>query len=294
MIEAARIIKLRVAVVMTAGLALSAGCTGAPVQQIAPSRLQAITHNQRGIEEQAAGQTESALTEFSEAVRLHAAVENTDGVIVALVNMARTQRLKGDVAAARGAIERASSLLQEPSDLAAEVFFEKAKVFLAAGDLAAAETWAARAESAEKGDYLGLRKNLVASLSLRRGLLDQAREQAEAALKLNQTGGRTGELANSLRLLGEIHLLQDRADMARGKYDEALALDKELCLAAKIAIDLRGLGQCALKTGDVAGAIAFYTRARDVSLNGGDVSRASKDMELLADLYRRKGEVLRQ
>ena len=240
------------------------GCAGGAGKVIPPSRLQAIAHNQRGIQAQAGGRTDAALAEFSEALRLHSSIEHTDGMIITLINIARTQRLKGDLAAAGEAIERAATLLREPSDLAAELFFEKAKILLAAGNLPAAREWALRAGAAERGGAAGRAANLVAAISLRQVFLAEAREHAERALRLNTAEELAGERANSLRLLGEIHLAKGNSDKAGESYSEALQLDKELGLGRKIAADLRGLAGVARKKNDIEGAAAYDRRALTV------------------------------
>jgi len=232
-----------------------------------------MEHNRRGVEAEARGDREQALAEFSEALRLQSSVDNTDGMVVALINSARTQRLKGDLPSARLSVERAISLLPGESDLASELFYEKAKVLVAGGELSAATEWAVRAEAAERGDARGRRMNLVAALKLRQGFPDQAREQLEQALTFNRKGGMLAEEANSLRLLGEIALMQGSHDRAFERYQGALLLDKELGLGTKIAADLSGLGAVAAGKGDNAGAIGWYRRALEVSRSGGDAKR---------------------
>lgn len=280
------------ALVLTLSALVWGGCSGTAVRNLSQARLKAINHNQRGVEEEVSGNADAALVQFSEALRLHSSIENVDGKVIALINIARTQRLKGDVPSARTAIERASSLLQEPSDLAPELFFERAKIHLAAGDLVAALDWAARAAVLEKGGNLGRRVNLVGTILLRQGLPDRAREQAETALKLNRDRKLSAEEANSLRLLGEIHLAQGKHGEAATCFNGALSLDKELGLGRKIATDLRGLGCAALQKGDLPGAISYYRRALEVSLNGADLDSAAQAMARLADLYRQGGEPL--
>lgn len=269
---------------------LSGGCAAKQVQPLPKARVQAMEHNRRGIEAQSRGEQEKALAEFEKALRLQTSIDNTEGMIVALVNGGRTQRLKGDLQGARDSIERALALLPEGSELASELRYEKAKVLLAAGDVQGASEWAVKAEAAEKGDQAGRRKNLVAALLLRQGLTGQAREQAEQALELNRKAELTGEEGNSLRLLAEIHLVQGSYDRAGDGYRQALALDKKLGLGAKIACDLSGLGAVAAKSGDTAGAIAWLRRAFEVSRSGGETSLAVAAGEQLAALYRLQGE----
>lgn len=263
-----------------------AGCAGTRAGALSPQRVQAAEHNRRGVAAEARGDRDQALVEFSEALRLQGSVDNSDGMVVALINSARTQRLKGDLASARLSVERALSLLPEGSALASELFFEQAKVLAAGGELVAAMTWAERAEAAEKGEARGRRMNLVAALKLRQGLADQAREHLEQALAFNRKAGMPAEEANSLRLLGEIALTQGSLDVALERYRGALVMDKELGLVTKIAADLSGLGAVAARRGDRAGAVDWYRRALQVSRSGGDAAQAAIAAEKLAELER--------
>lgn len=277
-------------VLVAAVAALLGGCAGSRVQAPPRTKLEAMEHNRRGVDAQARGDREQALAEFRAALKLQTSIDNTEGMIVALVNSARTERLKGDVAAAREDVERAASLLPEGSELAAELFYEKAKVISAAGDFESAVEWALKSEAAEKGDEVGRRKNLVASLLVRRKLLDRAQDQAEKALEANRKTGSAAEEANSLRILADIRLAQGAVEKAGGYYRQALVIDKELALGPKIASDIVGLADVAVKAGDGAGAAKLYRRAADVSVSGGDNAAAAAALERLAQLYRLQGE----
>ena len=268
------------------------GCAGSRVKPVSPSRLLAMEHNRRGVEAASRGESDKALAEFSEALRLQSSIDNTDGMIVALINSARTQRLKGDPQSARPSVEHAASLLDEGSDLASELFYEKAKILLAAGELSAASQWAVRAEAAEKGDARGRRQNLVALLLYRQGLPDQAKAQLEQALQLNRQAKMAAEEANSLRLLGAINLVQASYEKAGACYREALILDKELGLGAKIAADMSGLGAVAAGRGDNAVAVGWYRRALEVSRNGRDAGSVAAAMARLSRLYRLSGDAV--
>jgi len=266
------------------------GCAGTAVRDVPQARLQAIKHNQRGVDAGSKGNQDAALAEFTEALRLHSSIENWDGMVVARINIARTHRLKGDPASARRALERALLVLPQSTDLASELFFENAKVYLAAGDLAAAQDWALQAAAADKGSELGRRLNLVGAILFRAGSPEQAREKAEQALKLNRDRKVEAEEANSLRLLGEIHLAQGREGQAAESFEAALLLDKSLGLAKKIALDLRGLGAAALQKEDLPAATAYYGRALEVSRSIRDTASAAGDLAQLADLKRRSGD----
>jgi tetratricopeptide (TPR) repeat protein len=266
------------------------GCSATPVRGLSQARLQAIGYNQRGVEEQAAGNQDAALAEFSEALRLQSSIENVEGMAVALINIARTQRLKGDLPVARAAIDRAATLLQETSSLAPELYFEKAKIVLAQGDLDAAKDWAMKGALAEQKGDLGRRVNLVGSILLKQDRKAEALTQAGRALQANREAASTVEEANSLRLLGEIHLALGENEEALTSFNGALLLDKDLGQGRKIAADLRGIACASMKKGDLAGAIGYYQRSVEVNRNLGEFDLAAKDMATLSELYRKSGD----
>jgi len=271
---------------------LISGCSGATLKSIPPAQFQAIHHNQLGVAEEVAGNSELALSEFSEALRLHASMENVDGMVIVLINIARTYRLSGDIASAKAAIERASTLLPGTSGLAGELWFEKAKIFLAAGDLASAKEYAVKAAGVEESTNSGRRLNLVGIISLRQGLLGEAGSQAEKALQLNGADGSEAETANSYKLLAEICTAREEYGQAAEWYAKALAADKIIGEGKKIASDLCGLALIAEKQKDLPGAIGYYRRALDVSRNSKDLRLAALVMNALAKLYRESGQPL--
>ena len=269
------------------------GCSGSAARGLSQTRLQAMSYNQRGVEEQAAGNQEAALSEFQEALRLQGSIENVEGMTVALINIARTCRLKGDLPGAQAAIDRGASLLPDSSPLASELFFERAKIALAKGDLPAAKASALRGAASEQGSNLGRRLNLVADILQRQGAGEQALAQADRALKANREAGSVAEEANSLRLLGEIQLAMGAHREALASYHAALLLDKDLGLGRRVAADLRGIGSVTAQKGDAAGAIGFYQRALEVGRNLGDLEFAARDMATLSELYRKVGDAPR-
>jgi tetratricopeptide (TPR) repeat protein len=271
---------------------LLSGCSGTALKNIPPAQFYAIKHNQQGVTEEVAGNSGAALSEFSEALRLHASMENMDGMVIVLINIARTHRLSGDIVSAKAAIERASTLLAGTSGLADELWFEKAKIFLATGDLATAKEYAVKAAGAEETANSGRRLNLVGIISLRQGLLGEARSQAEKALQLNITDGAEAEIANSYKLLAEICTAREEYGQAADWFSKALAADKTIGEGKKIAADLRGLALIAEKRKDLPGAIGYYQRALDVSLSCKDLRLAALTTDLLAKLYRESGQPL--
>lgn len=265
------------------------GCAGAPARRLSPAQAEAVRHNQRGVRETGMGNNADALAAFAEALRLYGSIDDREGMAVSLLNIARVSRRQGNLAASRLAIERAVGLADKGGALAAELYFEHAKLALAEGDLPAAHGMAMKSLTAPTGDNPA-GQNLLALVLLRQGRLRESRGHAEDALEKVRKGGVGAEEANALRLLGGVH--QALGDFARGAeyYARALEVDRRLGLSGRIAEDLRGLGEIAVKTGDLPTAIEYYRRAFEVSWSGGNRAFAIESMEKLSELYEKVGD----
>jgi tetratricopeptide (TPR) repeat protein len=249
----------------------------------------AAARNRQGLSAEARGDRDGALAAFGESLKLHRSVEDFPGAAVALVNLARVHRLRGEIPLAKEKIDAADPLLPPGSPLFPEMAFEKAMIGLASGDLPAAKEWATRAVDTEKGDASGRMLNLLARILLLEGRSDEAQGRAEGALAANRNAGARGEEANSLRLLGDIATARMDRGRAGEFYAASLSIDKGIANSRKIAADLRALGALAAGAGDTGKAIGFYTRAYDVSVNGDDPREAASALLELARLYEKAG-----
>ena len=267
-----------------------AGCGGKSLAPISASRQDAIKYNLRGIKAEARGDRESALVDFNESLRINSAIENTDGMVVALVNISRVNRYKGETGAARNAVDRAIDLITPQSLLFSEVAYEKSKVSLQSKDPADAREWAVKSLSVEKGSRRGSRLNLLARILYLEERLADAEEKAKEALALARKAGLREEEANSLRLLGGIFTSAKRPGEALEAYKQALSLDKALGKSRKIASDLRGLALLHVALNEPEQTMRFYQRAYAVSLNDGDVESAAGDLLKMSQLYEKMGD----
>ncbi|HIJ80078.1 MAG TPA: tetratricopeptide repeat protein [Desulfuromonadales bacterium] len=265
---------------------LLAGCSSVIVKQIPQTRLLAIRHNQKGVAETRKGNTKEALKDFNEALKLHGAIEDFDGMITSLINLARAHRIHRDVAAARAALDKALLLPAERPPLAAELFFENAKIYLAENNLQSAGEWARRSHeiSREVGVNIGRSGNLIATVLLRRGLFNDARAEAEHALEANREQRLVEEEATSLRLLGEIDFAGGRYDTALAALTEALALDKTAGVRRNISTDLRLLGAVYLKKGEHDSAVKYFKRSLELNLSADDRDAAAFDRARLDEI----------
>jgi tetratricopeptide (TPR) repeat protein len=93
---------------------------------------------------------------------------------------------------------------------------------------------------------------------------------ARRALALNKSAGDKNEEANSLRLIADAAFQLEDFKTAQQSYDDALRLDKESGAAAKIALDLMGLGRSIARQSRRTEAIEYFQRAYSVSEGAGD------------------------
>jgi tetratricopeptide (TPR) repeat protein len=233
-----------------------------------------MSWNRRGLEAEMRGNRDGAVFAFTESLRINRSIEDLDGAAVALINLARVCRRKGDLPASKERIDEALRIVSPENPLFPEAAFEKAMIELASGNLPGAEEWARKAVPAGKKPPAGRMRNLLARVLFLEGKTGEARTLAEAALEENRESGERAEEANSLRLLGDIALAGGDPPGAEARYQAALAIDKDMAESGKIAADLRALGAAAAARGETARAVAFYERAAEASRNGGEPKAA--------------------
>jgi tetratricopeptide (TPR) repeat protein len=266
------------------------GCAFNPPVTLSPRQIEAIRHNQSGVNAEAKGDSPLALEEFSMALRIYSSIENSEGIIVGLVNCSRVQRHNGDAKAALRMISKAIPLVTPVSPLYSEVYFEVAQVKLLSGELTEASEWASKAAGVEHDTKRGMRINLLARIHFLRGNLAEAELLVRKALLLNKEHELHHEEANSLRLLGDILVIGQRHAEASDSYTQALAIDKVLGKSRKIAADLRGLAQIAQTRNSLDEALAYYQRAFVVSSSDGDCPGAADDLLKMSGIHEKRGE----
>jgi len=244
------------------------GCSSPAPILVPPAQKQALSWNKRGLEAEARGNRDGAISAFEESLRINKSIEDFDGTAVSLLNLARVHRKKTQLPVAKERIEEALRIVSPDNPLFPEAAFEKARVELAMGNLPGAEEWARKATPAEKKPYSGRMQNLLSRILFMEGKTDEALFLAEAALESNREYKERAEEANSLRLIGDIALAGGDPQGAETRYLAALVIDKELAESGKIALDLRALGAAAAARGETDKAIAFYERAIEVSRGG--------------------------
>src|SRR3989344_660089 len=259
--------------VLAAVLALTASCGSNP-PVLTEQQEAAVQFNQRGETAFRHGDYAQALQEYQGALSIHRSVENVAGIATELLNLSVVHRRIGDKAAAQSMLDQ---VLTESSpafsaDQKAEAAYRKAGYYLDDGNESEARSWVNKAlEYCHGCGAEGRLYNLMARMTLA-GQPQDAIIHARRALALNRNAGDKNEEANSLRLIADAAFQSGDFKTAQQSYDNALRLDKDTSAAAKIALDLMGLGRSIARQGRRPEAGDYFPRAYSVSEGAGDAS----------------------
>jgi tetratricopeptide (TPR) repeat protein len=246
-------------------------CAGNP-PVLTEQQEAAIQFNQRGEAAFRRGDYAQALQEYQGALAIHRSVENVAGIATELFNLSVVHRRLGDKASSQASLDE---ILMERSpafsaDQKAEAAYRKAGYYLDDGNETEALSWLNKAlEYCHGCGAEGRLDNLVARMVLT-GQPQDAMNHARHALTLNRKAGDKNEEANSLRLIADAAYKLEDFKTAHQSYEDALRLDKESGTAAKIALDLMGLGRSNARQGRRAEAVEYFQRAYSVSEGAGD------------------------
>lgn len=254
-------VTVKTALILTASVLLS-GCFSSKVHQSDHERK--ITDlNERALDSAAKGYATDAQKLFQEALQRASAQDDRNGLSLTLLNQSRLARHDGKQQLAAQLVEQALANADGTS-LYADAAQEKALQELAANRLVEAGRWARIALASEQGNLQGRRLNLLARIALITGDKTEAMQLAEAALTANKQDGMELERANSLRMLGLIKAQERQFDKAEELLQEALKLDKQQEVSAKIAADLEALAELAGLQGNKDRQQGYLQRARTV------------------------------
>jgi tetratricopeptide (TPR) repeat protein len=260
-------------------VAFAVGC-GSNSPALTEQQETAIQFNQRGETAFRRGDYAQALQEYQGALAIHRSVENVAGIATELLNLSVVHRRLGDKVAAQTTLDH---ILMDSSpafsaDQKAEAAYRKAGYYLDDGNEAEALSWLNKAlEYCHGCGAEGRLDNLLARMALA-GQPQDAINHARRALALNRSAGDKNEEANSLRLIADASFKLEDFKTAQQSYDDALRIDKDTGAAAKIALDLMGLGRSIARQGRRNEAVEYFQRAYSVSEGVGD----AKAMEAAA------------
>jgi len=225
---------------------------------------------------------------FVDALALSSSIEDNPDRVIALVNLARLNRLGGKVDASNLYIDQALQICSAHPEFTSEVTYEKALLEIALNNNDALK-WASRSLDAENGLSKGVRRNLMARIQLINGNLDAAIKTATIALQENRNNDLPEEEANSLRMLGDIELKSRRPDTANRLYLEALDIDKKMGVSPKVGLDLEKLAEVAKSRNDQTLTAEYLERACSVHLAAGRREKAAVLLQELIQAYQKNG-----
>ncbi|MBK9160567.1 MAG: tetratricopeptide repeat protein [Nitrosomonadales bacterium] len=246
---------------------LLAACGSAP-ERPSPRNEQAVKLNASARAAYLQGDHERALSDYAQALRIDQSIENAAGIAVNRFNLARVFRetARPDLAHLQlEALFAQPALAYPPHSLAAAAAL-RGQLYFEGGGMPSAASWVARGEALceEKCPVAGSLLLLRAQLAWCGGNLDEAGKLADESVAALKPGGQPVELANALRLSGEIGLAkQDHAGAIRW-LEQALALDQRLGIPTRIRLDLLRLGEAHERSGATGQAGDFYARAAAV------------------------------
>jgi len=250
---------------------LLAGCSSNP-PALSPQQEAAVQYNQRGGAAFRRGDYQEALAAYQQALAIHQSVENVEGIAAEQMNLAVVHRRLGNPTAAQSALDQilTSSGLNFTSAQKAEAAYRKASFYLEDGNQKDAKSWADKALGYCQGcSTEGRVYNLLARMSASTNPQNTL-SLAQRALALNRNVGDKIEEANSLRLIADAVFATGDLKTAQQFYGDALVLDKDAGAAAKIALDLMGLGRSLARQGKRVEAVDYFQRAYSVSEGASD------------------------
>lgn len=262
------------------------GCSAPPKPSTAARQEAALEANRKGEAYVRHGELENAARSYREALRFSQALEDAEGIAANAINLSIVRQRQGRFADARASLAAVLDQrnLKFSNARLAEVSLRQALLDLDEKNLAGADDWMAKATGhcAERCPAGAAIHNVRAQLALQAGRTDAAFLAARSAHDASRASGDQAEQANALRLLGIVGLKNGEAASARQHLEQALAIDRELGVPRKIALDLLALGQAAALGGDRESARAYYARALAVGEADRDVAVTAEARALLA------------
>lgn len=251
-----------------------AGCAHVPDIRSVPHK-QAMTWESRGEKAYLAGSIEQSRRSYETALQINTSIENAHGIASDMLSLAQ---INLDCSEYDQAETRLRFVLDDPSHLfaaadKADAAARSARLALllkqperAAELVQQAERLCRDADCSIAASIL----NLYAQAALALGRIEDSADMARRAGAIAGKSQQPVELANSQRLQGEILLRSKSANEAVPLLEQALALDKQLGLARRIAEDLQWLAEAEDMQGRREEAKSSRSRERAIRSALGD------------------------
>ena len=231
------------------------------------------------------GRYPQALELYTQALQASRAVEDVDLTAIHLVNIAAVYRRLGQP---EKALRTADEVLETtyvsyaPSRKAGAALV-KALVYRDEGRFDTARDWtdkALRLCAVPDCRLQGRIYTLKGRIALLEGNAQAGLEAGLMGLKIGRDQKDSEQAAGALRLMADAKTALGVFTEAKGHYEEAFTLDRQLGLSRGMAQDLMGLGRLYLKQDRQGDALGYFRRALSVSAGGEDPQgvRAAKEM----------------
>jgi tetratricopeptide (TPR) repeat protein len=247
---------------------LLAGCAVEKVKEPPPMARQIVDRGRQGQAAYAKGDLARAAALFEQARRDAMRIEDSEGVAVMSINLARVLRESGRMSEALGILEGISSWHRRNISVKSLREIELLSAVLL-GDFGQRDTalqrlQALRTDCTASCELAINLEALQARLLLEQGSVADAMTVATAAIARFQAMADSIELANLYRVQGEAQVLQGMAQAAKQSLEAALRIDKTLGQPAKIAQSLELLLRAAQAGGDSQAQAAYRARLTEV------------------------------
>ncbi len=234
------------------------------------------------------GDTEASIESYRNALYIARSIQDEKSEAIILLNLSRLYMKKGDRERAVLYLDSMERLLRFSSmdektimELKGEYMLEMASVDISKGDY---DDALSLLEFIIKGDFsnslLGRAMNLKARILIMKGDRVESGRLLEEALRLNRTSGSRVEEANTLRLLGDLNLIDDPR-RAIDYYKDALSIDRSLALPEKIGMDLERIAEGYERLNDSEMVLNYLMKAYNVwsTVNRDSAEKVLKKIE---------------
>jgi len=244
------------------------GCAGEKIKERPPRAQQLIDLGRQGQSAYVKGDLPRAVRLFEQALMDARRIEDSEGVAVMSINLARVSRESGDSTRALKTLEsvspwhrsNVSTRSVEEMELLTAVLLSD----LDRRDEALARLQALRDQCQSTCETAIGIDSLQARLMLEHGQAGIAVQLATAAIARFRGHANQLEVANLFRVQGEAQLALGDFPAARQSLESALSVDKSLSQPARIAQDLEALARAALAAGDGVAHAGYSARLEEV------------------------------
>lgn len=250
------------------------GCASVDKKKASPVLGKGSDMKAAGVVAYGSGDYAGAQAIFVEALRLDRSVDNREGELLDLINLARLSLVTGDNVSARSwlsdAIYLAKALNDDKGLSEAYATLAKADYLSGNPDDALRHIDAALAIDAKSGARLNLR----AAALVAAGRHVQAVPVLKEALSLNLDAGDASETANSYRALAGASLAEGSDGAALDYYKKAYEVGRDSGNSARLVGDLLAISALEIKTGRSADALFSLNRLYAVASASGRMEEA--------------------